>query len=256
MSDKVRNPFTDRMVKRGGSAHKKFLQKLEWEKFSSSSSKEDTDKKQRVGRPCALREKKNKEKRIKIKIVKPKPKTIKIKKVKPVKKKRAKKALPALTEAQKLKLKPKPLTPFEQFKKMQASDPHRESKRKMARAQLNIMTKAQKQKKVTEERKQRLIREPGQKIKTVVKSRQARGAQANFRHLSGRGTSWSDMAQSRDRQKAAEREKRVQSIIKKHQRQNEVDEYHRNRIANVLKKYRANPVKVKKRVKTYAEILQ
>jgi len=70
MSDKVKNPYTGRMVKKGGSAHINFLQRQDEEK---------AEKKQRVGRPCAEREAKNKkEKTIKIKIKKA-PKTIKIK---------------------------------------------------------------------------------------------------------------------------------------------------------------------------------
>ena len=70
MSGKVKNPYTGRMVKDGGAAHMKFLQRQDEER---------AEKKQRVGRPCAKREAKNKkEKTIKIKIKKA-PKTIKIK---------------------------------------------------------------------------------------------------------------------------------------------------------------------------------
>jgi len=165
MSDKVKNPYTGRLVKKNGASHIKFLQRQDEEK---------AEKKQRVGRPCAEREAKNKkEKTIKIKIKKA-PKTIKIK----IKKTPPK--MPArLSESQKGQLlnKPPPLPPRQTIPQNQAAAKAFFAQR---RADAGLLDKERVRSNIQAKKASRKLKMDvaGSIISTTVKGKRARGALA------------------------------------------------------------------------------
>ena len=178
MSDKVKNPYTGRMVKKNGASHIKFLQRQDEEK---------AEKKQRVGRPCAEREAKNKkEKTIKIKIKKA-PKTIKIK----IKKTPPK--MPArLSESQKGQLlnKPPPLPPRQTIPQNQAAaklffeqrrnQPKAKAFFAQRRADAGLLDKERVRSNIQAKKASRKLKMDvaGSIISTTVKGKRARGALA------------------------------------------------------------------------------